>query len=299
MPQDLLEAVSRKLDTGYFRFLGVELSVPDPEMVTTLRNRYGDGAVNAQYAISWEPLSYVLGNSERGNVETDYVQMTGFGGLDDAEIAAIRELGFAGVPQKKIINRAENVDDPKKLPRKTERFYHYVGTAGLRIQVEDNGSTLNSPDIGVVFRCHYGVDTFPRWNPSVGRNGGWDWTNTAIAFVRYPLSKEAAYVAPENPPIRMITKKATEAPSAVLNQSTAASSEAVVTAAATLGLIDAPIDLTPEGQMSLVARAVKRGVPALAEERFVEAAQQGKLFAEIVEASDGVLALNGDLLVRV
>ena len=282
MPKDFFEATTRSLAEDHYKLLSLEIKVPDPDEATRRRTEYGPFAVRATIVATWEPLSYEL-QGEYGNVETDYFDLTtGRDGLSDDECQAIRDNGFHGIPVKKLINQPNDEVDPKRIPDRTQRWYHAAKAAGLRLSIDDTTGQFVSPDIGATFRCAYGGDSFPKWDRVNKRH---DYANTRFQFSRYPLAKVEGFVIPEDRPVRIIEKKAEAVSAVAASAPSGPTDQQIADALVTVGIVGSSVDdLGNVGMLlSTLSKGAAQGLTALQDKDLGEAAANGDFVSYITE----------------
>ena len=311
----LFDEIRFKPREEFLRLQSVELSVPTDEQLAkaadTLKRQGRDPIPpRAQVVIRWEPVSYVLVGGDHGNVTTDYMEVSF--GLEPDELQRVRDLGWLGIPDNKVVRgnmkRAVEQQD-RQWTRWMRRNRVDDATSVMHIDVDKDGSVtgkagqLYSFDIGKVFRCEAGVDEFPKRERDSA--GAWrtSKTDTNSLFMRYPLEDvTTTYVAPENPPQVILQRRDNATPAAAVS-AVAARAQGGLTAevlksalsaagiigrsASTLRNTNAQIRVLDEG--STVA-------PALAHTELAQAAEDGVLLEYL--ASKGAIEIDDAGIIR-
>jgi hypothetical protein len=204
----LYGAVAQTDREDYARLAGVELSVPTDEQIARMREDNPSIPVHVSLKITWVPLSYrIMRGSEVQEEETDYIRITKGSGLsgDDGPgsefesqtVENVRQVGWAAIPAAALIS----VPKGKNTKRPFERWMKRAQEAGVHLDIDPSSGQLVSNDLGQVFKLTAGMDTFPTWDPDKGQRGGWtnpdNGENGIDRYMRYPVTKAPAYVAPE------------------------------------------------------------------------------------------------------
>lgn len=205
----ILDNVTRIKDKEEFmRLTAVELSVITEEQLAKARKTAEANGTTlplprARLHLTWEPLSYTF-KGPNGNVAHDYIDVSY--GFDFEILDRVRELGWLGIPDNKLIRVNDKVG-PEAQDREWPRWRLKTRDI-LHIDIDETGTITGrkgqpySTSIGHVFRVTEGRDYFPR---NIQVDGVWKRaTEPREVYVRYPVEDVTdTYVQPENVPTRM------------------------------------------------------------------------------------------------
>ncbi len=210
--------------TNVMRLLDISVVVATDEQRESSLNR--DEPITEQHAylqFTWEPLSYELISPRTNNLEVDgwpSYKLTKGAGLDDAQIQAVREHGFAAIPSEIAIKAPSFNGTPtdaqieKKANTLMARHLAFASRAGIAlIGTDENGQPLFAEGvIGGIYEIRGGEDTFPVPSTDDDDKFFWDHENTYDKYVRYPVKLLDGYTIPENRPVFDRTKKEGDRP---------------------------------------------------------------------------------------
>ena len=289
---DFYTQVERKPRTEFLRLKAVRVGVLTDEQIAKMRAGDDTRRVQATLTVVWEPMSYVIQGGKYGNQQTDYIPMTigsldhDFDGKPTPEVLeAVRNIGFLGIPSNLLI-RINPKDSADSANRYYERFV-IRGRPCLALKVNEGERTdiptgqIYSANEGKVFEVEEGYDTFPQWNPELGRRGGWDRKTTTSKYARYPVKVVDHYTAPESPRVVTIESDDTAEPATTV-QAGGPTVEKLKTAVAA-SIAGTPVTkLTNRNQqVAAVGRAISESAEAavLGHQEVQEAANDGTLLA--------------------
>ncbi len=281
----LFDKTMQELREDTLRLVAVRLEVPDEEACAGAIAEYGDDwRPKASLVLEMEPLSYRLslrtdGVDENRN-EIFRVPIT-FGsaqnGLTLAELPAIREHQWLGIPSGKLVTLDRNMASIKvsKLFMPYQRFAKRAMEASLHLDVDESTGVPFSNDIGVAFVVEAGYDQFPRGGDETYTK----WMNYVVRrapedYVAAPLNeRDVRFIGP---------KEEDEAPATV--ESSSLTAEALGGAMEAAGIVGMRVTdiASPEQQQSITSRALIQA-PLLATREVTAATDEGRLIDFAIE----------------
>jgi len=272
------------LRRGVFRFQGIRFEVPSKEDIERWTEKHGPDHFlvtnpRGNIVFDYEPLSYTregpYGNSQLSRVQatTNLLPTDRQSGIvNTAPLDQAREHGWAGIPNNQKITVSERVaNDPGAANRPYERLVAKQGQVGFDWGFDEDTGELSSPEIGSIWLCEYGTDTFPAFDMETKR-----WRLDRAFFSEkpgqiYPVERltedEAQELIPEEVPVYSYGTES------------AVSGEANVSAI----LADADFGTTAKKQVAFCQAQIEEGNAAFGLTHVLEKAAEGNL-GDLIDA---------------